>query len=206
MGGGIVHISSRMTKKAQNIIVGSLLGDGWLNALSPTQKAVFCVKCNDKSLGYLKWLREQIAELQPSVLKRIERYSQHYFYTRRDKDLGGFRKLFYPDEGKKIVPPNIKSLLNDPISLAVWYQDDGTLDFRSKYHRNALIATHCFSFEDCILLKDTLHENFGIKVSVCKCQMRGKMYYRLYVLSESMNRFVETIQPYIHQNHAYKIR
>jgi len=195
-----------MKKYVQNIIVGSLLGDGWLNALSSTQKSVFCLKCHDKSIGYLNWVRIQIAELWPSELKSVSRYSQHYFYTQSRKDIGDMRKLFYPDEGKKIVPPNIKDLLNDPISLAIWYQDDGTLDFRSKYHRNSLFATHCFSFEDCFILKDTLQENFGIKVSVCKCRMRGKMYYRLYVLSESMERFVKIIRPFIHENYAYKIR
>ena len=195
-----------MKKHVQNIIVGSLLGDGWLNQMSSTQKSVFCLKCNDKSIGYLKWIQEHIGELKPSVLKNIEKYSQHYFYTQSRTDIGELRTLFYPKEGKKIVPPNIKDLLTDPVSLAVWYQDDGTLDFRDKYHRNALFATHCFSFEDCVLLKETLQENFGIKVSVCKCQMRGKMYYRLYVYSESMDCFVKTIQPYIHENYTYKIR
>lgn len=116
------------------------------------------------------------------------------------------KKAFYPNEGKKIVPPNIKELLSSPLALAIWYQDDGTLDFRDKYHRNAMFATHCFSFEDCTLLKDTLQENFGIKSSVCKCRMRGKMYYRLYVFSASMEIFVEAIRPYIHNDYAYKIR
>ena len=80
------------------------------------------------------------------------------------------------------------------------------IDFRDKYHRNALFATHCFSFNDCALLKDTLLKNFGIRVSVCKCQMRGKMYYRLYVYSESMNLFEDTVRPFIHKDYAYKIR
>lgn len=102
------------------------------------------------------------------------------------------------------MPTDIKDLLYDPVSLAIWYQDDGTLDFRSKYHRNAMFATYCFPFEDHILLKDALLENFGIKVSICKCQMRSKMYYRLYVLSESMNRFMKTIEPFVHREFAYK--
>lgn len=195
-----------MKKRVKNILVGSLLGDGWLHGLSPTQKSSFHLKCNNKSIGYLDWVRNELDELNPSDLKSIEKYSQHHFYTQSSTDIGEFRKLFYPHEGKKIVPPNIKELLTDPLSLAIWYQDDGTLDFRSKYHRNSLFATHCFSFEDCTLLKETLQENFGIKVSVCKCQMRGKMYYRLYVYSESMNCFVKTIRPHIHKNYTYKIR
>jgi hypothetical protein len=196
-----------MKKHTQNILVGSLLGDGWLYPLAHRkQTSSYHTKCNDKSLGYLKWVRKQLEELNPSNLKSIKKYSQHYFYVSPRTDIGKLRKLFYPNEGKKVVPPNIKELLTEPISLAVWYQDDGTLDNRSKYHRNALIATHCFSFDDCTLLKDTLWENFGIKASVCKCQMRGKMYFRLYIFSESMDHFVEIIRPYIHKNYAYKIR
>src|SRR3989344_2679438 len=193
-----------MMKQTQNIVIGSLLGDGWLKSMSSTQKSSFYLKCNNKSIGYLKWIRGQISELNPSELKSIEKYSQHYFYTQLSKALGGFREIFYPNEGKKRVPPNIRELLYDPKSLAIWYQDDGTLDFRSKYHRNAMFATYCFSFEDCVHLKNTLLENFGIKVSVCKCQMRGKMYYRLYVLSESMNHFMETVKPFIHRDFSYK--
>jgi len=193
-------------RSVQKIIIGSLLGDGWLNPMTPTQKSSYRVKYSDRSIGYLTWIHDQVAELKPSELKSIPKYSQHLFYTESRTDLGEFRKLFYPNEGEKRVPQNIKSLLKDPLSLAVWFMDDGTLDFRDKYHRNALFATHCFSFNDCNLLSDMLRENFGLKVSVCKCQMRGKMYYRLYVYSESMKLFEDIIKPFMHKDYAYKIR
>ena len=194
-----------MENKARNIVVGSLLGDGWLIKLRPnTKTSTLYVKYNDKSLGYLKWLRTQLKELNPSELKSIPRYNQHYFYTSSRTDIGDLRQQFYPNEEEKRVPENIGQLLTDPISLAIWYQDDGTLDRRSKYHWNAMIATYCFPMNDCVLLKNAIMTNFGIEVSVCKCQMRSKMYYRLYVPSRSMERFMKIINPYIHADYAYK--
>ena len=187
-------------------MVGSLLGDGWLTALRPkTGTSTYYLKYQDKSFEYLGWIREQIAELQPSTLKAIPKYSQHYFYTRSREDIGELRKIFYPDEGMKRVPMRFIDLLTDPLTLAIWYQDDGTLDRRHKYHRNAMIATYCFPYQDCQRLARAIGDNFDIEMSICRCQMRGKMYYRLYVPSRSMNRFIETVRPHIHANYAYKI-
>ena len=52
---------------------------------------------------------------------------------------------------------------------------------------------------------ETLHKNFNIEASVCRCTMRGKVYFQLYVLARSMDQFIETVRPYIHPNYAYKI-
>jgi hypothetical protein len=195
-----------MEGHVESILVGSLLGDGWLTRLNlSTEKSTYCVKYNDKSFGYLNWIHEQVMELEPYEIKEKPEYTQHHFYTKARKDIGELRKVFYPDEGEKRVPPQIKEMLYDPIALAIWYQDDGTLDRRQKYHWNIRIATYCFPYEDCVLLKETLEKNFGIYVSVCKCTMRNKVYYQLYVLSKSMNRFIEVVRPYIHKNYAYKI-
>lgn len=195
-----------MEKRTQDIIVGSLLGDGWLDPLSSrTGTSTYHLKQDDKTLLYLAWVREQVLELSPSVLKAKPGYTQHHFYTRARQDLGELRRQFYPGEGKKRVPENILDLLNDPLSLAVWYQEDGTLDRRSKYHWNIRIATYCFSYEDCVRLRDTLKINFDLSVSVCRCKMRGMVYYQLYVPSVSMENFISLVRPHMHEVFAYKI-
>ena len=196
-----------METNVQNVIVGSLLGDGWLDSLSPNTKTTrFRVKYSDRSFGYLNWLREQVRELEPCEPKPIKRYPQHTFYTRANSELGKLRMKFYPNEGEKRVPKDIADLLKDPISLAIWYQDDGTLDKRKGYHWNSRIATYCFTYEDCTLLKEAVLKNFGIEVSVCRNKMRNKVYFELYVLSKSMERFIETVKPFIHNDFKYKIR
>lgn len=92
-----------MESHTRNIVVGSLLGDGWLHGLSKTGKSIYCVKYNDKSIGYLEWIREQVAEINPSELKSIPKYSQHYFFTKSSIDLGNLRKAFYPNECPKTL-------------------------------------------------------------------------------------------------------
>ena len=195
-----------MEKQTQDIVVGSLLGDGWLDALSPrTGTSIYRLKYDDRSLAFLKRMRQALSELEPSDLKTKPKYTQHFFYTRAREDIGKLRRIFYPHEGRKRVPENIGSLLTNPLSLAIWYQDDGTLDRRSKYHWNSRIATYCFPEEDCVRLKNALRDNFGIEVSVCRNSMRGKVYYELYVLSKSMEQFVDIVRPHMHQTFAYKI-
>ena len=118
------------------------------------------------------------------------------FYTKHSVLIGEYRKLFYP-QGRKIVPDNINELLTDPLSLAVWYMDDGTLDFRETYHCNVMLATYNFTFDECKLLVGMLKENFGIHSSVTKCTMRGKVYPRLYVWAKDTLRFLDIVDPYM---------
>jgi len=185
-----------MLSTTKNILIGHILGDGFL--YPPTKregKSQLESKYSDKSLEYLIWLREGLSELNPGPIKPHQN-DQHLYRTKASKELGELRKLFYP-KGKKIVPKEIKSLLTDPISLAVWYMDDGTLDFRERYHCNAMIATYGFSFSDCKLLVNTLHDNFDIKSIVTVCTMRGIKYPRLYVWAKDSIRFLNLIEPYI---------
>ena len=195
-----------MNEKIKAIFVGLILGDGYLTPfVGRSRQSRIEVKGDNKNLPYLKWLHLQLEPIGVSDLKPKKNYHQHRFYTKTTEEIGELRKLFYPN-GQKIVPWNIKKFLKDPLSLAVWYQDDGTLDCRSKYHYNALFATHCFSFSDCKLLVKTLSKNFNLDVRVCKCQMRGKINYRLYITSSSMTRFISLIKPYINPCFEYKIR
>ncbi len=132
-------------------------------------------------------------------------FYQHYFYSIPLGQLGELRKIFYP-QGEKIVPESIERLLVSPIALAVWYQDDGTLDARKKDHWNSRIATYCFTKDDCYRLAETLRDNFDIEVNVARCVMRKKVYWQLYVPRRSMNHFVDLVRPYIQPCFLYKIR
>ena len=51
-------------------------------------------------------------------------YVQWRFKTKVDPFFSGLHAYFCPS-GQKIVPENISSVLNSPLSLAVWFMDDG---------------------------------------------------------------------------------
>lgn len=195
-----------METRIKEILTGLILGDGHLTRFhGMSNRSRLEVKGDNKYLSYLRWLHTELQPLGVSDLRPKKNYHQHRFYTKAHKEIGVLRKLFYPHV-RKSIPKNIKELLHSPLSLAVWYQDDGTLDCRSKYHYNALFATHCFLYDECAALADALRENFDLNVRVCKCRMRGKLYFRLYVCSQSMNRFIDLVAPYINSCFAYKIR
>ena len=189
------------------VAIGSILGDGNLKQLSKRAKASqLYVSQHSSKLPYLEWLHERLGGgFAMNPIKPKKGYEQHYFMTKPEKGLGYLMEKFYP-KGKKIIPDDIGDLLKYSLSLAVWYMDDGTLDRRSKYHYNALIATYGFSFDGCERLSEALHKNFGLEVSVTKCKMRDKVYPRMYVKSNSMVSFISLIKPHIHPIFEYKVK
>ena len=179
------------------IVVGSVLGDGYITRIRTLKgSASMEFKYSDKYYEYLCWLHRN---LMPLGVGRIcpHQNQQHRFLTTSSVEIGRVRKVFYDFTGTKIVPLEIEDLLVNPLSLAVWYMDDGTLDYREKYHRNVLLATYNFTFEECKLLRETLKENFDLKSSVTKCTMRGKVYPRLYIWAKSTLQFLEIVSPYV---------
>ncbi|KKP33706.1 MAG: hypothetical protein UR24_C0002G0001, partial [Candidatus Woesebacteria bacterium GW2011_GWF2_32_16] len=131
------------------IIVGSILGDGSLSPLTKRNKySTLDISQHESKLPYLRWLYDQLTkkfELNPIYQKKGFE-NQYRFRSKPNKTLGIFRSKFYDNlTGCKIIPKDIGDLLKNPISLAVWYMDDGTLDKRYKYHLNSSIAT-CVTF------------------------------------------------------------
>lgn len=194
-----------MNKRTQSIIIGSILGDGYLTELTVRGKSRLWLKYDDRYLSYLQWLHQELKPIGVGMIKGKKGYHQHQFLTDSSLEIGELKKLFYPNN-KKAIPKNIGQFLGDPISLAIWYMDDGTLDQREKYHYNALFATHGFSLEGCVRLAKVLKNNFQLKASVCRCLMRGKLRYRIYLWSQSMNRFMDLVEPFILPCFAHKIR
>lgn len=188
-----------------DVVIGSVLGDGHIYEATKKFKSRIYVSQHDTKFSYLEWLFLKIGEgFDLNPIRPKTGYKQHYFRSKSYSKFGELRKTFY-FKRKKIIPFEIFDILVNPISIAVWYMDDGNLDKRNKYHFNSTFATYCFSFEECRVLCEVLNKNFGIKASVNQTKMRGKIYPRLYIWSESMNKFINTIKPFINPVFNYKI-
>lgn len=195
-----------MTETIKHILIGSILGDGFLTPLTKRgELSRLWLKYDDERLSYLEWLHRELSHLGVDPIKKKKNYTQHYFLTRSLRDIGILRKIFYPN-GKKIIPKEIFSLLVHPLSLAVWYMDDGNLDFRDRYHCNATFATYGFDYKGCSTLVEVLRKNFGIESRIHKTTMRNKVYFRLYITSKSTNAFMDLIKPYMHTCFSYKLK
>lgn len=185
------------------IILGTILGDGSLE-FNGYQGTRLQIKQSVGHKDYVFWLYEMLHDLCKSEPREKRDTKQWYFSTRGLKEFTPLRNLFYREK-RKVIPQNIERLLVSPLSLAVWFMDDGSLDFRPKDHYSFMLHTDSFSEEDTLLLAEVLKKNFGIDVKVYALLSRETRYQKIYIGSKGRNRFLELVKPYILSCFKYKL-
>ncbi len=178
-----------LNSKQVKVLIGALLGDGSLIPNSWKKNYRLSVQqCNEQK-SYVLWKHEIFKEFVIKSPQYQEKTNSWRFRTISHKDFNVFRKLFYPD-GYKRIPINIDEILNDPLSLAVWYMDDGSLNSRKD---SFILNTQSFSIEDNLKLQNCLRSNFGLNLTI----NRDKKYFRLYVSKKSAQHFQDLIKDYV---------
>lgn len=194
----------KLTEKQRAIIIGNVLGDGYLefNGFRGTRLQM---KQAERSKEYIWWLFNEFKDICKSEPKQRKDNNQWFFGTRYLDELTILRNIFYDTNGKKIVPDDIENLLSDPLTLAIWYMDDGTLDWRPKDHFAFSLTINCFSVEESQKLSQALLKNFNIYSSIQNPLCRGKRYPKLYIGKHGRENFLNLIQPYIIDCFKYKL-
>ena len=192
-----------LTERQKEIVVGTLLGDGYLEH-DGFKASRLQIKQSERKKDYVFWLYNEFQNLVKTPPKQRKDNGQWYFSTRSLVELDFFRNLFY-GSGSKSVPATIKKLPVSSLSLAVWFMDDGTLDYRVKSHYSFSFSTDSFSQSDVRLLQEVLYEKFKIKTSIQTPSCRGKKYIKLYVGKDGRDIFLSTIHPYILSCFDYKL-
>jgi len=193
-----------LTDRQIDIVIGSILGDGGVYIAKGASKAYYMVKQSKRHGEYVEWLFSELGNLCPSGIKKRKDNGQLYFYTSPYQELTMLRSLFYKDKIKR-VPRSIKEILKSPLSLAVWFMDDGTLDYRPKDHCAFHLCTNCFTPKETQLLIDTLKSNFGVVSSFHYTLCRGKRHSRIYIGAKGRKKFIELISSYIVNCFKYKL-
>ena len=193
----------KITRRQEAIIVGSLLGDGYLDK-NPYGSISLEIKQKSNHRDYILWLWKELNNLCNK--KPYQRTDNHQWrlLTKYDKKLQFYHQLFYKNR-RKVIRKAIEKILTHPLSLAVWYMDDGTLDYRIHNHYAYRFATYCFSKKEHELLVKVLYKNFGLKVSIQTTKMRNKRQYRLYIGKNSRQKFEMLVRPYIVKSFRYKL-
>lgn len=199
-----------LTQRQKEIVYGTLMGDG--GRMSPSSLKI---KHSVKQRSYVMW---KLNELQEHVtIKSIQeescfdiRYNKTYtmlrFYTSANTDIETVNNQFYKT-GKKVITQEILDNLT-PLSLAVWYMDDGTTLWQKKEKNvnanpECRICTDSFSLSECELICNWLSSRFGI---VAHTRERGKTkQHRVILRAETVNKFLDLIRPYIIVDMLYKV-
>lgn len=184
----------------QNIISGTLLGDGLLERNGRFVRLVVDHSIHQEA--YVRWKAEAVALLHPSVSfkSRFDPRTKRTYYhcilrTRTSPQLERYVSLFY--KGKQKHVPEILPEIINPQMLAVWIMDDG-------YKRsdcNALrLNTQGYPFAEQKIVQRTL-----AKLSIISNVQKHKTHFVVYIPSRSMNRLRNLVQPLLIPSMAYKL-
>jgi len=109
-------------------LIGTLLGDGSLVANAHGKNYRLQIEHQKKQKSYLEWKYRVFERWCLSPPKFRVKTNSWYFRTISHPIFTEYRSLFYQafyQAKKKIIPKEIETLLTNPVSLAVWYMDDG---------------------------------------------------------------------------------
>lgn len=194
---------SFLSDRSKEIILGSLLGDGSLRISKPYTNARFSFRHSWDQKDYFFW--------KVSELKEISGKS---CWWRQDGPDGlGGRKLRYQslalesltelyrqthDKDKLVIRRKWLNQLT-PLSLTVWWLDDGSLIGHGK---RGVLCTDPFSHEEQKILARYLLKTWNVRVAIAKIvRVRGgkrKEYYRLWIRSsEELKKFLRIILSYV---------
>lgn len=202
-----------LSSSQKQIILGGLLGDSSFN--KEENRVRF--SHSEKQKEYLKWKynffnKEAVTNIKSHINKwNNKEYLAYHFDFRNLKSnksedddvfLKFIKKNLYSKSGRKKISMKYLDKLN-PLGIAVWWLDDGSLCI-SKRNRYGILCTHCFNFEENLLIQKYFKDKWDINVSIKK---EKDKYYFLRFNVTALKKLIKIIYPYVTQipNMIYKI-
>ena len=194
-----------LTKQQTGVLIGTILGDGFLQKTGE-KNARLRLEHSQKQKDYVLWKGNIFGRLfqgKPSLLERLhpksgETYKYCRWQSSASPSFGKWRKYFYPN-GKKIIPSDIGDFLTEPITLAVWYMDDG---YFNKIDRNCHIYLGRVSRAEAEILQESVAKNFGIEATIYDKKKKGFALFFGVMETKILHALVS---PFIIQSLQYKL-
>lgn len=183
-----------LPKDVEQVLIGSLLGDGSVCVRRDCKNAKFAENHSIRQLDYLKWKAEI---LSPHFGGRVGiwvngEYKKAMFCTRVHPTFTELRRLWYPD-GKKILPEGELQKLNE-LGLAVWYQDDGSYNYWARCCRISIDGFKGREFA----IQRWFEERWGLSPHITSGPS-------LQLSVKDSDRFLHSITEYVHPSMTYKL-
>jgi len=152
-----------ITPYLSEMLIGELLSDGALSLSCGPLSTSY--KHTSKHRKYVSWLSHEFSSqgLQQSGNIRLRSDGCWDYQTLNYPELVQLRDRFYPNKGKKIIPPD---LILTPTILLHLYLGDGCLACNKKGLPGIRIATCCFDRASHKVLSNEL-SRIGIQHTVC---------------------------------------
>ena len=203
-----------------NIIIGSLLGDGSLARYGRSKESHYrehgCIAQND----YRKWKATMLSTLH---FKYHEDLNAAGMKSISNALFSTYHHLFY-ENGRKRVTPEILERLTHPLGLLCLYLDDGTLVIDRYIRNNTIhlfpritIYSQSFTEQENLLLRDHIYNQFNISFIlkkrndghgvVLQCNYRDDIIRFLFFFKPyTSNRLLQCMCYKLDLNHAMMLR
>ena len=196
-----------LSERQRSIIVGTLIGDGHLETMDNGRTYRLKITHSVKQKEYTEWLYDELKSLVRTPPQKKTKggadkiYEEYWFNTYSLGSLRFYGQQFYVG-GYKTVPKIIGKLIN-PLAIAVWFMDDGS--YKSNRHKTYIIHTLSFKKKDLQLLCEVFERKYGVKIRLHRQHYKSSVKWRLYILSQSAEKFRNLIEPYIVPSLKYKL-
>lgn len=151
-----------MSKQREQVILGSLLGNGFI--CQPNRKNTFLTITETKDLDWLKY-KAFIIDPRKQVYWNTNRY---IWKSSCSVEWGKYRQKFYKDD-KKVIDPSMLNLWAE--GLAVWFLD------RGKFKGNRIcISTTSFGLEGSKIIEQYFNE-VGMPCRLWKDRNTGRIMF-----------------------------
>jgi len=191
----MVNTVERLNQFQKSVIIGTILGDGYLRTVPGRQNAFLEINHSISQREYVMWkyhILNGVRAGAPKVRKGNDNRKAIRFHTRQSDELTALQSLFYKDK-IKVIPTDLKL---DPVVLAVWFMDDGSRCRATDVYLN----TQQFDTDSQLILIQSL-KKLGLEATLNK----DKHYFRIRFLKKSIPRLFSLIEQTIIPSMQYKI-
>jgi len=205
-----VYPEVSINERQDQIIVGTLLGDGHVGTQASSVNPTFSVAHKELDKEYTLWKYNELEStglFRNPPFPRKKRFEDGREFIRlgirslQHPILKEYRNLIYHGD-KKVITLKVLERCN-LLGLAVYYMDDGGLRREEWYYpeepKVPCFYTYSYTQEEVVLLRYFLDSRWGIKAELKEIKYGtprrpGRL---LLVLEKSLPRFRELIVPYI---------
>lgn len=190
-----------LSKDIKSIILGSVLGDGSLKIHPKYRNARFSFRHSEKQSDYFFWKVNQLKEIAGE---------KHYWrQSKNGKDGWGTVKLRFQSKALpalteifELTHPKKTFLIRrkwlnllTPLSLAIWWQDDGSIIANG---RKGVLCTDGFKKQEVQLLQKYLKKVWNIQTTAAPKSSKEKDKLRLWFRSsKELQSFLRIILPHL---------
>ena len=181
-----------LTEDQISILIGVFLGDG---AMRKKMHALLEINHSYTQKEYVDWLYQQFKNYVDTKPKMRDSNGTRIAYRFTTKSLPVFTQFYnkFFRNHRKDIP---EKLILTPLTLAIWYMDDG-----SRCDEDIYLNTQHFAKEKQQRLIDILLQQYRIEATL----NRDKKYWRIRIKKTSVPYFMKIISPYILSSMQYKL-